>query len=142
MTSTGRNEPCPCGSGRKYRQCCGKGGSPSSRLAASSTRDSALAKLLTFAFHPAFDSDHAVAEVMFWGNLIRDSSSPEFEWILDSEDATIKYNTWFLLDWEAESSGTVVDIFLEEAAAGLTPEADRMPIDAGIKKELPDQKIR
>ena len=23
----GRNEPCPCGSGRKYKQCCqGKGG--------------------------------------------------------------------------------------------------------------------
>ncbi|MCC7291049.1 MAG: SEC-C domain-containing protein [Phycisphaerales bacterium] len=22
----GRNEPCPCGSGKKYKQCCGKGG--------------------------------------------------------------------------------------------------------------------
>ena len=21
---TGRNEPCPCGSGRKYKKCCGK----------------------------------------------------------------------------------------------------------------------
>jgi arylsulfatase A-like enzyme len=28
------------------------------------------------------------------------------------------------------------------AATGLTPETDRMPIDEGIKKELPDQKIR
>jgi arylsulfatase A-like enzyme len=28
------------------------------------------------------------------------------------------------------------------AAAGLTPETDRMPLDQGIKKELPDQKIR
>jgi len=28
------------------------------------------------------------------------------------------------------------------AATGLTPEADRMPIDGGIKKELPDQRIR
>lgn len=28
------------------------------------------------------------------------------------------------------------------AATGLTPESDKMPIDAGIKKELPDQKIR
>jgi arylsulfatase A-like enzyme len=27
-------------------------------------------------------------------------------------------------------------------AAGLTPETDRMPLDEGIKKELPDQKIR
>jgi preprotein translocase subunit SecA len=22
----GRNEPCPCGSGKKYKQCCGKNG--------------------------------------------------------------------------------------------------------------------
>jgi preprotein translocase subunit SecA len=21
---TGRNAPCPCGSGKKYKQCCGK----------------------------------------------------------------------------------------------------------------------
>jgi len=28
------------------------------------------------------------------------------------------------------------------APAGLTPETDRMPIDEGIKKALPDQKIR
>jgi preprotein translocase subunit SecA len=20
----GRNDPCPCGSGKKYKQCCGK----------------------------------------------------------------------------------------------------------------------
>ncbi len=23
----GRNEPCPCGSGRKFKKCCGKAGS-------------------------------------------------------------------------------------------------------------------
>ncbi|MGH6681278.1 MAG: SEC-C metal-binding domain-containing protein, partial [Bradyrhizobium sp.] len=22
MAKIGRNEPCPCGSGRKYKQCC------------------------------------------------------------------------------------------------------------------------
>ncbi|WP_141117991.1 SEC-C metal-binding domain-containing protein [Leisingera sp. JC1] len=21
----GRNEPCPCGSGKKFKQCCGRG---------------------------------------------------------------------------------------------------------------------
>ncbi len=21
---TGRNDPCPCGSGKKYKKCCGK----------------------------------------------------------------------------------------------------------------------
>jgi hypothetical protein len=28
------------------------------------------------------------------------------------------------------------------AEAGLTPATDKMPLDAGIGKELPDQKIR
>ena len=23
--AVGRNDPCPCGSGRKYKKCCGKG---------------------------------------------------------------------------------------------------------------------
>jgi SWIM/SEC-C metal-binding protein len=23
-TKIGRNEPCPCGSGKKYKKCCGK----------------------------------------------------------------------------------------------------------------------
>ena len=23
-SKVGRNEPCPCGSGRKYKKCCGK----------------------------------------------------------------------------------------------------------------------
>ena len=25
VTGTGRNDPCPCGSGRKFKKCCGKG---------------------------------------------------------------------------------------------------------------------
>src|SRR2546428_11228402 len=29
MSTVGKNAPCPCGSGRKYKQCCGaKGASP------------------------------------------------------------------------------------------------------------------
>jgi arylsulfatase A-like enzyme len=44
------------------------------------------------------------------------------------------------------SASTVAELSAEltrlMAAAGLTPETDKMPIDAGIKKELPDQKIR
>lgn len=23
--ATGRNDPCPCGSGKKFKKCCGKG---------------------------------------------------------------------------------------------------------------------
>ncbi|WP_420808763.1 SEC-C metal-binding domain-containing protein [Bacillus salacetis] len=24
MAKVGRNEPCPCGSGKKYKKCCGR----------------------------------------------------------------------------------------------------------------------
>ena len=24
VNKVGRNQPCPCGSGKKYKQCCGK----------------------------------------------------------------------------------------------------------------------
>ncbi len=30
----GRNDPCPCGSGRKYKQCCGQAAAPSAAAAA------------------------------------------------------------------------------------------------------------
>ena len=84
-------------------------------------RDSAIAKLLTFAFQPAFDHDHSVAEIVFWGNLIREASTNELQWLMDSEDANIKYNTWFLFDWEIDGSGTVAGLFLEDEAARLSP---------------------
>ena len=120
MSSPGRNEACPCGSGRKYKHCCGTGDDRRAVLAASRIRDSSIAKLLAYAFQPAFDSDHAVAEVLFWGNLIRDASDPDFEWVLDSEDATIKYNTWFLLDWDAGEADTVVELFLDDPDTELS----------------------
>jgi len=31
MTSIARNDPCPCGSGKKYKQCCRRGGGPQRR---------------------------------------------------------------------------------------------------------------
>ncbi|MBK1707338.1 SEC-C metal-binding domain-containing protein [Halochromatium glycolicum] len=27
-TKVGRNDPCPCGSGKKYKKCCGSGALP------------------------------------------------------------------------------------------------------------------
>jgi hypothetical protein len=117
MNPVGRNQPCPCGSGRPFGDCCGREGPPSGIP----PRDSALTKLLAFAFHPAFDSDHSIAEVLFWGNLIREGTTPELRWLLASEDATIKYNSWFLFDWEGDNGGTVAELFLQEEYAQLSP---------------------
>jgi hypothetical protein len=122
MTTAGRNDPCPCGSGRKHKDCCaGAERGHVQALASARARDSALAKLLTFAFEPVFDKDHSIAESVFWGERIRNGSAAELAWLMDSEDANIKYNAWFLFDWSVDGSSTVADLFIEESGTRLTP---------------------
>lgn len=122
MSSPGPTDPCPCGSGRQYKHCCsGSDEGRFNRAAAARTRESAIAKLLAFAFQPAFDSDHAVAETVFWGDAIRQASLADLQPLMDSEDATVKYNSWFLFDWDVDGEDTVAALFLAEEGARLTP---------------------
>lgn len=39
----GRNDPCPCGSGKKYKKCCGKGGSEETETLADATSEEPVA---------------------------------------------------------------------------------------------------
>src|ERR1700752_2415417 len=50
MSVAGRNDPCPCGSGKKYKKCC-------------LTRDQALARQSQTAGSPAQLEDHFTAEI-------------------------------------------------------------------------------
>jgi hypothetical protein len=121
MKTAGRNDPCPCGSGRKYKDCCGaREGLRAAVASSASTRESSISKLLSFAFQPAFDSDHSIAETVFWGSLLRDAKPHEVQWLMDSEDANIKYNSWFLFDWDIDGQGTAADLFLEDEHARLS----------------------
>lgn len=113
-----------------YKDCCSRLPRPS-RLAHAdgATREAALSKLLAFAFQPSFDADHSVAEVLFWGERLRSASPGAVQRLLASDDASLKYNAWFLFDWEVDNTGTVADLFLEERTVGLSP-AERKVLDA------------
>ena len=41
-----------------------------------------------------------------------------------------------------EHAATRADLEMQLASEGLTPDKDKMPLDEGIKSQLPDQKIR
>jgi hypothetical protein len=123
MDFDGRFGACPCGSGRRHQDCCGsperaRGGAPTP----ASTRESSLTKLLSFAFQPLFDGDHSAAENIFWGPLLRAGAPDQVQWLIESEDATIKYNAWFLFDWDVDGDGTVAQLFLDGEEAGVTRE--------------------
>lgn len=52
----GRNEPCPCGSGKKYKKCCGAGTAPSTPDGQSASLDAAIAAFETGRYAAAADA--------------------------------------------------------------------------------------
>jgi len=69
MSDIGRNDPCPCGSGKKYKRCCLAKDAPAPARGRRGT-DSALASLMRFARRAELDGDRAAAEVTFWGKRL------------------------------------------------------------------------
>ena len=57
MEKTGRNDPCPCGSGKKYKKCCeaklSRKTAMSDRKIEDQTRGSGLSHLFKSLIHPA-----------------------------------------------------------------------------------------
>jgi hypothetical protein len=45
MTKTGRNDPCPCGSGKKYKKCCEEKESAPKKLVAHKLESSAASNI-------------------------------------------------------------------------------------------------
>jgi SEC-C motif len=63
MPKIGRNEPCPCGSGKKFKQCCGK-----------TTLQAALFIIIATALFPAEDQQANITGVVHavWSKLYRE----------------------------------------------------------------------
>ena len=93
-------------------------------MRSTNVRESALSKLLAFAFQPAFDNDHTAAEMVFWGDALTTVPPHELQRVMASEDAAIKYNAWFLFDWELEGGGTPAEVFLRNAESVTPAERD------------------
>jgi hypothetical protein len=114
----GRNDPCPCGSGRKFKRCClGKDGR-SSRPFTAADRDSALANLARFAGRAEFDADQEAAHVAFWADRL-DGRRPED--VREAKQASeYAYTMWFCLDFPLARGGTVLDRFLDREGTRLS----------------------
>lgn len=137
MTEIGRNAPCPCGSGQKYKKCC-LAKNEAARAAdrpPQNPRDRVMPALLRFAFTPQFDGDHDIAMRLFWADRL-DSMRPEaVQALLASDDAQVKYNAWFVWDLEIEDGLTVADLFLARRGR-LLDTAERAFIDCMRRSHL------
>lgn len=75
MSSVGRKDPCPCGSGKKFKKCCLAKGPPTAGAFTEDEWQSALEGLRRFAGRVEFDEERVVAEVAFWASHVRMYSS-------------------------------------------------------------------
>jgi len=120
MTAAGRNDPCPCGSGRKFKKCClGKDGA-AARPFTSGDRNGALTRLSRFAAHPEFRGEHEAARLAFWGDRLEGQREDRVEELLALEQCEYAYVMWFVFDRALERGRTLADLFLEREAATLT----------------------
>jgi hypothetical protein len=117
MAKIGRNDPCPCGSGKKYKNCC------LNKERAKRVRDSAwvhdeqvtLGKLVTFAQSPHMGAQILVASNLFWnGNYGSEGLNA-----LDDEEKG-RFLDWYVYDYRLEQSRKrVIDLFVKDAAPNL-----------------------
>ena len=105
---TGRNDPCPCGSGRKHKHCCLGRGAPVVRYT-QEERSSALAKLEAFVGEELGPEDDAAWDSFFerWRDGLERLDEQQDEL---SEAA---YDMWFYLDYPLEDGRHPVDLFLD-----------------------------
>ena len=112
MSIIGRNDPCPCGSGRKFKRCClGKLSAGTGRFTLGE-RNIGLKKLLRFSARPEFGAGLAAYD-LFWAHWLSERSEEEIQKVMTLEQTQIAYNSWFVFDFDLGEGRTMLDLFLE-----------------------------
>ncbi len=129
MSRVGRNDPCPCGSGRKYKHCCLRGETAAKSEVISRDRawNKLMDELLDFAREERFRADLVSAFDLFWNKsytLEEINSLPPVQ--------VMSFLDWYAHDYATSEDGLrIVEIFLTERGPTLSEqevgllEADR-----------------
>ena len=113
MEDVGRNAPCPCGSGRKFKKCCLAKAGTGLGAFTREERESALVAVTRFAHRSEFDEEHERADDEFWEESrdgLTDEEAEQVEELDDDEDA---FHTFFHFDYQLEEGRTLAEVFLE-----------------------------
>jgi hypothetical protein len=119
MEEVGRNAPCPCGSGRKFKKCClGKAGTAPGAFTRGE-RESALTGLARFAHREEFEDEHERADDEFWEEAPEDLTDEEYEQVEELDEDEYAFHTWFHFDYRLPGGRTVTEIYLEREGSRL-----------------------
>jgi hypothetical protein len=120
VTRVGRNDPCPCGSGKKYKNCClNKDRAQRLRESAWQRQEQVtVEKLLAFAQRPTYQRQLSVAFDLFWNGRYGVEG-----WNLLDQGEISRFLDWYMQDYRLEQSRKrIIDLFLEEMGTALLPD--------------------
>jgi hypothetical protein len=118
VTKVGRNDPCPCGSGKKYKHCClrKETAAKSEVISADRAWSEVADKLLAFSREDRFMQDLRAGFDLFWnsrhGLEQADSLDPM---------QVMTFLDWYVHDYSTSADGRrIVEIFLTERGSTLS----------------------
>lgn len=111
MPDLGRNDPCSCGSGKKFKNCCMRQTRlKSARAIGQNSLETALyGDLIRFVAQPRYVRDLAEAGALFWGgNYTGDALGA-----MDPDDGH-RFAEWFIHDYRyGEERRFLIDLYIE-----------------------------
>jgi hypothetical protein len=118
VAKIGRNDPCPCGSGKKYKHCCLQGETTVRSEVISRDRawQTMMDELLDFSREDRFRPDLISAFDLFWN---RSYTLEEVDTLNPMQ--IMSFLNWYAHDYSTSSNGRrIVETFLTERGSGLS----------------------
>jgi len=129
MSKPGRNDPCYCGSGEKYKKCH----MAEDKAAEAELREAAKAgtwlrrDFLMFGREERFAESFAMALPLYWNNYYTIDNAEEM-----SENEAIRFFDWFVFDYQREDQPRLIEVYYDERRKGLS-EAQQNVLDSWLK---------
>ena len=117
--SVGRNDPCPCGSGKKYKKCCGAATLDPGPYFAERARTRILGELVAFATGRQFDDEFRRAAEIYWEGAVEAANLDEMIARMEPDFARIAFIEWYVHDFRLADRRTFIEHFLTSRRAAL-----------------------
>ncbi|MDP2320177.1 MAG: SEC-C domain-containing protein [Acidobacteriota bacterium] len=118
MPTPGRNDPCPCGSGRKLKHCCGNAALPIAGRPTAADRSAGYDLLDRISSLPRFADDVSLAFALIWQGI----PHVDVDRLMETPARDL-FLEWVWFDFQLHTGHTIADFALERHAADVGPGA-------------------